>query len=327
MIKVFRWLPILLVALLAACESDTGHSVTVQIANVQLLKNLPSGSGMFYSPKTGSWVVGDDSPELFCVDTTKQMMAHYPLYHADSIADGRVPSRFKYDFEAIAHYTPHKKNELLIFGSGSWSPMRDTCLLYNIDEKKLVAHKSIRALLDKMIDQSPLGKDSLRRINIEGAAIIGQTLYMAHRGGDKSPNVLFSMLAQDFVLYLTTDPALPPAFEWREVELPAIDGFKSGFSSLAPLSDTELLFTASVEASDEPPFDGKIMGSFVGILPLDATQKPQYDLLHEADGSARISKLESISLKHKTDKSIFVQAVSDNDNGTTELFELVLEIR
>jgi hypothetical protein len=306
--------------LFASCQEVVPFSV--QTTKYQLLKTYSSCSAM-WANETGRLVIlGDDEADICYVDSAWTMLSRVPLYKPDTLVNGRVPSKAKYDCEAVASFTQDQETSLYIFSSGSWSPMRDTCLWVNASDGKLIHKRSLLSLFQKLIAESPLKETA--KINIEGAAILGDTLYLAHRGGNESPNVLFKLTLSKFQQFFTDSLMPAPNFTYQTFELPKIAAFKSGFSGLEPFGHSGLLFTASVEASNNPPHDGEVLGSFVGYIPFGSktivTQR-----VHNTQGQEIRTKLESISVVSQNAEGCVAVGVSDNDNGSSELFRFIIK--
>ena len=115
-------------------------------------------------------------------------------------------------------------------------------------------------------------REELGDINIEGASVFADRLWLFHRGnkGD-APNTvvelalepLFDSLGGDLVV--DTEELL----EVRAYELGELDGTALCFSDAAPLFDRLVVFTASAEVDDGGAEDGAIRGSVVGTIDAD----------------------------------------------------------
>jgi hypothetical protein len=113
-------------------------------------------------------------------------------------------------------------------------------------------------------------RDELGDVNIEGAAIFGDRLWLFHRGNEgDAPNAVAEFGLADLSASLTGDLVVDPG-ELRDVktyELGELDGVPICFSDATTLSDDVVAFTASAEGER----DGDIRGSVVGTIDADGT--------------------------------------------------------
>jgi len=120
----------------------------------------------------------------------------------------------------------------------------------------------------KVIDLSPLYgllRDELGDLNIEGAAILGEELWIFHRGNEgEAGNVVAEIALNDLAGSLTgdLDVDVDELRELRRYELGEMDGVALCFSDATALSDDVVCFTASAEGGQ----DGDIRGSVVGTI-------------------------------------------------------------
>ncbi len=109
------------------------------------------------------------------------------------------------------------------------------------------------------------------------------------------------------------------------VSIPKYKEVPSGFSGACIMPDQSgLLFTASLEDTESELYDGAILGSFIGYIPLDGLKESMsYSALLTDNNRNPISKkLESIVIKSKTDNKLSILSVSDNDDGSSDIFEM-----
>lgn len=133
------------------------------------------------------------------------------------------------------------------------------------------------------IDFTPmydLLRERLGAINIEGAAVFGDHLWLFHRGNASDvPNAIAELRMSDLAHSLRGDAEID-ADELdglRTYELGDLDGVDLCFSDAAPLFDQLCVFTASAEGEDE------ILGSVVGTI----------------DDSGTVTRLRTIDRKWK----------------------------
>jgi hypothetical protein len=123
----------------------------------------------------------------------------------------------------------------------------------------------------RVIDLSPLYtalRKELGGINIEGAAVLGEELWLFHRGNEgDAGNVVAEITLSDLAGSLTGDLDIDveELKELREYDLGDMDGVPLCFSDATALSDELVCFTASAEGDE----DGDIRGSVVGTISAD----------------------------------------------------------
>ena len=119
-----------------------------------------------------------------------------------------------------------------------------------------------------LIDLAPLYeglRSKLGGINIEGAAVLGDELWLFHRGNEgDAGNVVAEIKLSDLAGSLTGDHDIDveELKELREYELGEMDGVALCFSDATALADDLVCFTASAEGEE----DGDIRGSVVGTI-------------------------------------------------------------
>ncbi len=114
-------------------------------------------------------------------------------------------------------------------------------------------------------------REQVEGLNVEGACVMGDRLWLLHRGGARSPNVV-AELALDAVLdSVRRDRRIDPheLADVRAYDLGELDGVPLAFSDATPLGGEVLVFTASAEARGGAGPDGAIHGSVVGTLDVE----------------------------------------------------------
>ena len=107
-------------------------------------------------------------------------------------------------------------------------------------------------------------------INIEGAAVVGESLWLFHRANEgRAPNTVAEFELGDLSRTLREDLVVDPEemADIRGYELGELDGVALCFSDATALTDELVCFSASAEGSG----DGEIHGSVVGTIAADGT--------------------------------------------------------
>ena len=319
--QLFRMRNIFLALLIAAFSvnafSQDAQKFDVQIESVVVLDSLPSGSGVVcYNQK--NFIIGDDSPWLYSYQNDsiiKEKLISSEKY----FLAGRVDKSQKLDFEDIDVIPFNGEDHLFILCSGSKKVYRDTLFVVNPQANyQVVAKKNMRPLYDAITAQA-----ELKYINIEGITATEKYIILAHRGNNDK-NILVKIKKKAFYTYLNGSTLSPPKFDLEVIDLPTSDGLSAGFSSLFYIKELGvILFTASLEGALDVYSDGEVFGSYVGMIPLNETNELVYALLKNKSGVFP-TKLEGITVLvlDKTKRQIEALAVSDNDDGKTEVLEL-----
>jgi hypothetical protein len=291
--------------------------MTLEIIERIELVDIPSASGIA-KVDDQLFVVGDNSPYLFALSDRFQIQNRFllPLEVNDTI----IPKKQKPDFEAITAVASNGKKRLLIFGSGSKSPERDVLMIVDVDSPHNIRKFSLTDFYTAIIASTSLTSDSL---NIEAAAAIEDRLLLFNR----EENMVLEFPLSGFLAHIENDVPVP-GFTHCCLTLPKIDGVQAKISGASAIpNESTLVFTASVEDNPNPIDDGAILGSFVGLLDIDAIENhfaPDCFLLKENHDPLTI-KVESVEVINRNeDHSLHLLLVTDSDGAASELLHVVL---
>ena len=215
------------------------------------------------------YVIGDDLLFLgvFRLTRPEPGTLHRVLPEADDAQPGEKP-----DLEVLTllpPFTDHPYGALLGLGSGS-GPRRDRGFVVALaadgslrDEPAVIDLGPLYGLLGERIDG----------LNIEGACVMGDRLWLLHRGNRGSmTNVVAELSLPHVMRSLTGDRTIDveELAAIRAYDLGTLDGVELTFSDATPLADQILAFTASAEAEPETDeADRKIRGSVVGTIDIE----------------------------------------------------------
>lgn len=219
-----------------------------------------------------AYVIGDDELFLAVFRVSDQAPGHLHRVLSGELPLGHdARKRSKPDLEVLTALPPfeqHPHGALLGLGSGS-TPNRDRGFVW-----ALAPDGSLDGRPDE-IDLEPLYarlRESLDDLNVEGAAVMGDGLWLLQRGNsDLGANVVTQLDLAEVVGALVDDRVLA-AREirgMRSYDLGRLGGARLTFSDASPLGDDLLVFTASAEASADTYSDGEIAGSVVGTIDRD----------------------------------------------------------
>ena len=239
----------------------------------------------------------------------------------DTLVNNRTPWNIKADFESMADFTYNGQNYLLVLSSGSMVTTRDTAFLVQMGDSMTFVKKNVRNLYNEI--KLTVGIPDSNEINIECLAISNENVYMFHRG-NVFENFILEIKLPALMNYLKDDGGIPETKVYYFI-LPEHDGIPSGFSGACMLPDNSaILYTASLEDTKSELYDGEILGSFIGYIPIDKLEKGTSvaTLLMDKNKQVINKKLESIVIRSIKDNKFIALSVSDNDDGSSDIFEL-----
>lgn len=295
--------------------------------------NIPSASGMeVIGDKV--YIIGDDSPYLYVLDLVSlQLSEKIQLFETTSVSGTRIPKATKPDLECLTILDINNKPHLAAFGSGSAST-RNLSYLISLptsdSQPPIVTEKSLDALYKVLQENEDLLKGDL--LNIEAAATTpDQQLFLFQRSTQAGPNVVFVFNAPEFIRHLTHQTKVP-AYQTIFFNLPRLQGLDARFSG-ASTHQNLLFFSASVENTTNAILDGEVLGSYIGWLDIiDIKAKKTSKALPTAlvldeQGQPYKGKIESLAIIGNPQAAIYrCLAITDNDNGESELLELEITL-
>ena len=314
------------ITLAALSCSNTGeiHKISARVLKHKYFPNLSSASGVEFSGGR-IYLIGDDLPYLFKLDKDWNIVDKRKIAGIDSLVNGRTPKKLKTDFESIALLEEAGLKQLLLLSSGSKKVTRDTAFLLTGLNNESVFKKSMRPIFNAIKQQAGLEHEN--RINIEGLAFSENKAYLLHRG-NVSENFIVELDRAAFMAFIKSESSLLPGLNIYPFDLPDSDSVAAGFSGACVLPGHQgLLFTASLENTKNEIDDGTVLGSYLGFVPFSTMAEGKYVAeLITANGKPLQKKLEGITTKSMNGNNIVVLAVSDNDDGSSDLYEIVLKI-
>lgn len=297
---------------LFGCGSGAENGPSAVVLFEREVEGFASGSGM--AERGGSfYAAGDDDPFLMVLSREGHTEGKFALWDSARVKNGRIPKAIKPDFEAVTLFPDRGDTAILVFGSGSKSPQRDVVMRADLQGNVKRAEGDTAFFRKIRAEVSP-------NLNLEGAAFRAGELILLNR----ADNRMVRIREDAFSEFLNFGKADHLTFEVHQYTLPAVSGTGATFSGASVLSDGRtLLFCASAEATKNAIDDGKIRGSFVGILDLDRPElPPSVARVFGDDGLPYLGKIEAVEGRFTDDGSIAVTAITDNDDGTTKFLRL-----
>jgi hypothetical protein len=307
-IKVTHYCLTSILFILASCGSND------MLKEIKKLDQYPSASGIEYF-NNQFYIIGDDANDLLILDSNLNQIDTINLY---SFSEKRIPKKIKADLEGI---TITKNNQLLLVGSGSLSPYRNTAWL--IDPVTL-QKDSIR--LD--IFYNRLLSNGIKEINIEGICAIHGSIILANRGSKGYPKNHFILTSDNFL----TDQANASI----SVILAGSKSDSTSFTGISGITYSKqsdrLFVTASTEDTRNNMDDGKIGKSYLWIITNISGKKnwkainpDQVIDLEETDPLFKSHKIESVCITKETRNFVHLILAADDDNGSSTLFKMIVE--
>ena len=296
--------------------------ILVSVEKTLTLDTLPSGSGIAVVNES-VFIVGDDSPWLFQLSEDLEIINRYLMVEGFP-TEGRIPKAAKPDFECMAEAKEGESTLLLIFGSGSKSPERDLLVMVDAQKPDKPEVVSLTTFYDHLLSMTGGTRADL---NMEAALLIGTHLYLFNRGD----NSIFVLDWKSLLRNLPDKQALQEMnIRHYTLELPEREGVRAGLSGACTGPDeNQIIFTATLEATENWIADGEILGSYLGVLDVEKLQEGEVErisLIEDKEGFPIKDKLESVAVrKVSPEGNVLVLAVADNDDGTSKLLELQID--
>lgn len=267
-------------------------------------------------------VVQDDAAFVAVLDGREGAVHAVPLARGPGAArqfdDRRGNKSQKLDLEACAALTVGARRTLVAFGSGS-SPARETLVLVGEDgAARSLDGRALYAALRARVDFA--GSE----LNVEGAVVHGDRLYLLNRGngaprGDLAPidaTVAFDLVSFEGWLAGGPLPALGAAIRY---DLDAVAGCRLGFTDASSIGGA-ILYLAVAEASPDATSDGPVRGVALGVL----GEAPRQAIVRREDGAPLLDKLEGLA--PDPERPDRVLAIADRDDPTVPADLLTIEL-
>ena len=219
------------------------------------------------------YVIGDDLVELAVFRASRNEPGTLRRALPGELpADDEERKAAKPDLEALTVLPPFEGSaygELLGLGSGSGEG-RDRAFAWALN-----ADGSLRGE-PRVIDLGPLYRrlaEEIDHLNVEGACVMGDRLWLLHRGNHAESTNVIAELSLDAVMASLRGDLEIDVDELDALwsyDLGTLEGIELTFSDATPIGGDVLVFTASAEGQgDSVAEDGEIRGSVVGTIGLD----------------------------------------------------------
>lgn len=265
------------------------------------------------------FMIGDDAAWLYIFNHNRQLLDKIALYQtADNVSE-RIPKKQKADLEAMTTLNVQGKPYVFIISSGS-TAARQSGFLVETQLPYTVSTYSLAPLYDLFRQEPTLVGNG--KLNLEGLAVSDDTIFFLQRGNISGTNTIVAYPLEAFFAYLTNTKALPDAVFYT-YQLPSRQGLMAGFSGATVFDNRFLLFTASIEDTQNEIDDGASLGSLVGLIDLRAPEQLLDYVFVQENDRLYTGKIESIAIVEQTSpSSLIAVAVTDSDGADSELITL-----
>ena len=282
------------------------------VISYKKLDNFASGSGMAFF-NNFFYIVGDDDPYLTKVNNEGEIIVKWQLWDTTNVQNGRINKKVKHDFEAMSLFPFKQDTVFLIFGSGSVTPTRDLIYTFNPSTEKL-SHLEGEAFFTWLKQAAELTDEE---INLEGACFSNDKLFLFNRHN----NEVYTLSASNFLKFIEEGETSNLTLEKNHFILPTYKGDTARFSGASIIEgENKILFSASIETTDQWEDDGDILGSFIGVIKLnefDAKTPYFCKPVYQNDSTRFEGKIEALHGFTTENDKLSIYFITDDDDGTT----------
>ncbi|MEJ6982614.1 hypothetical protein WG906_19290 [Pedobacter sp. P351] len=301
---------IIVTGTLCCCKpfnSNTTKKAQLSYISSSELVAYPSGSTIsFYGGNI--YLMGDDSRTLLVLDPSLNITDTITLFPGSNT---RIKKIDKADIESSEWIG----NKLYLFGSGSLSSQRDSGFVFN-PETRQIERIELGSFYQK------IRESGIPELNLEGAALVKDHLLFVNRSNLRHKN--------NHLILSPVKNLLHAPSHTITLTLPG----KAGVSGIVYLQEMDLLLlTASEEETSSAYGDGVIGESYLGLIPdisaklaLAEIAPDQWIPLGGIHNDFLGQKIESVCALSTAENKLKLFLVADNDNGTTRIFNLALQL-
>ena len=264
------------------------------------------------------WLVVQDDATHACVwesGTGRALRLVSPVEGHDTFEEASGTKALKPDLEAVVALPDGRT---LVLGSGS-TPARMRCVLLSESTVQVAGLAPIYARVAELLE---VPADQL---NLEGAAVVGDSLRWFQRGlpSAGAPSASVDVELDGLLDHASGSPAAVRVSGVRRYDLGTVAGVGLAITDAISLPGGLVLVSAAAEDSPSTYDDGPVVGSALALLDgerlLDLAELPLLD--------GEVAKLEGLALVGHRDDVLDLVAVVDADDPEVPslLLELVVE--
>lgn len=296
-----------------ACNHDM---IRIKISDKKEIEKIPSGSGII-KLGDGYYIIGDDSPFLYALNSDLELTSKIRIFDdLNFLESKRIPKSEKPDFEAMEMIGG---NEIVVFGSGSKSPQRNIFIRIIIKDTIVIEKYEISKFYKSLKNLGVLIDSEL---NIEATAFYNNKIFLFNR----KKNLILQFEYLDLLDHLQGKTEFPQP-EIRHFTLPKINGVEAGFSGATALrNEPKIIFTASVEDTDNAYDDGEVLGSYIGMIDISLNNISESFDYCRIPSEGVYLKVESVSIeKEVSPRNTKIVLITDDDKGNSILLKSTLK--
>lgn len=305
MVKFNFFKLLFIVLFLVTVSACSMKDVKPVFLNYKVHANYPSGSTISYL-NGHFYIMGDDASEMLVLNEELVEKERIGLFEKG--VSPRISKTIKADIESSAVIMRDGKRSILLLGSGSLTPHRDSAFLFNPLNKDVKRIDFTRFYNQLRID--------FKQLNIEAATILGEDLVLGIRANTSHPD--------NYIVIATPDISQPKFKLKIQLKLPVN---QAGISGMDYDDKHDILFiTFSSENTSNAYDDGEVGESYLAIIDQakEQLQKSEFYIpslikLTDLSHHFRQQKIESVSLITGKRELLLV---ADDDKGGTRLFRL-----
>src|SRR5690606_13507364 len=142
---------------------------------------------------------------------------------------------------------------------------------------------------------------------------------------NRKKNLIIKFQYKALLSYIKGERDFPEP-EIKQYSLPKINGIEAGFSgATALLGEPRIIFTASVENTDNAYDDGEILGSFIGMINISNNTISEVFTYCEIPNYEANLKVESVTVYEEiAPGKTKVVLITDDDRGNSIILESLL---
>ncbi|MCD6012926.1 MAG: hypothetical protein K0Q79_2788 [Flavipsychrobacter sp.] len=290
----------------------------MKLGKITTLNHYAAGSAITFS-NNRLYLVGDNMSYLLVLDTAFNVLDSINIFYS---SQNPLPKPTKPDIEAATFVQHNEKSMLLLIGSGSLDTYRNGGWLLDIASRE-------KTTIDLALFYNRLKTNNIPDLNIEGITQVKNTIILCSRGNKTNP--------MNYLVYTSTMLWTNPEIAPINVKTIATDTNSGSFSGVSDMDysgvSDRLILTASTEDTRNSYADGAIGKSYLWLINNASGKKGITQIIPDriidlelADDRFKGQKIEAVCILSETIKQLTLVLAADNDNGSTTLFKVQLDL-
>jgi hypothetical protein len=286
-----------------------------------LVSDFPSGSSInYYEGKF--YLIGDDSRNVLVMTSEYESLGSIHLF---DFAEQRITKQEKVDLEGSAVVRLHNRDNLLIVGSGS-RKNRKRIIVIPLTQAGLEIDNMQHAIYKTKDFLKRIEAAGLAEINLEGVTLVNNELVLGNRGNRSTQDN--HLIVTDPNFWENQDKA---CLAIKRLIMPPNTKDVLGVSELCYIRENDtLLISFTSEATGNAFDDGEIGDSYIAWISHASAQLLKDEII--LDELINLSTVDDAFKRQKVEGMCYqlegadftLQLVSDNDNGESRLFQVLM---